>query len=64
MTMEKAPMINGRLLIAYFLMAISAVLAGIDIYGRLNQPKVETIQTEAQVCDDRPLMSGTKVECR
>jgi len=55
-----------RSLIAYLLMTISAVLAIIAIYATVNPPMVETIQTEpaTRVCDDRPLMSGTKVECR
>ena len=53
----------GRSEITHMLMAISTVLTAVDIYARL---KVETVQTEPveRVCDDRPLMSGTKVECR
>jgi len=52
-----------RLLIVSFLMTISTVLAAVDIYVRLNPPKVETVQTEpAADEDDAPLMSGTKVK--
>ena len=54
-----------RSLIAYVVMAICAVLAIIDVYASLHPPSVETTQTEpaARACDDRPLMSGTKIVC-
>ena len=50
-----------RLLVAYLLMAVSTLLAAIDIYARLNPPtKVETVQTEPAHENHAPLMSGTK----
>jgi hypothetical protein len=42
-------------------MALSTLLAAIDIYARLNPPKVEIVQTEPVRHEDRtPLLSGTK----
>jgi len=44
-------------------MTISTVLAAVDIYVRLNPPKVEVVQTAPPPDeDDGPLMSGTKVK--
>jgi len=42
-------------------MAVSTLLAAIDIYARLNPPtKVEILQTEPAHENHAPLMSGTK----
>jgi len=52
-----------RLLIAYLLMAITTALALIDLYVRLNPPKIETGPTEPPRREpEAPLRSGTEVK--
>jgi hypothetical protein len=53
------PTTKIRLIIVGLLMAISTVLAAMDIYSRLNPPKVETGQTEPAQENHAPLRSGT-----
>jgi len=52
------PTTKIRLIIVGLLMAISTVLAAIDIYERLNPPKVDG-QTEPAQENHAPLRSGT-----
>jgi hypothetical protein len=53
------PTTKIRLIIVCLLMIISTVLAAIDIYTRLNPPKVEIGQTEPAQENHAPLRSGT-----
>jgi hypothetical protein len=53
-----SPTTKIRLIIVGLLMAISTVLAAIDIYERLNPPKVDG-QTEPAQENHAPLRSGT-----
>jgi hypothetical protein len=56
--------VKMRLLIACLLMTISTILAAIDVYVRLNPPKIETVPEPAQDRQEAPLRSGTKVKER
>ena len=55
-----SPTTKIRLIIVGLLMAISTVLAAIDIYERLNPPKVDG-QTEPAQENHALLRSGTKL---
>jgi hypothetical protein len=58
-TKSGPPTTKIRLIIVCLLMTISTVLAAIDIYARLNPPKVETGQTEPTQENHVLLRSGT-----